>query len=644
LVWPLKFSSSLRDSVYGAVPITSCEAEILKLPIMSRLKQVKQLGLAYLSYTGGNHTRFEHSIGTMHVASLMSQGIGLDEHEIEMIRVSALLHDVGHPPFSHCVEFAFNMFGRQPTLTHEFVTRDKIKKDEQLARVMKNSYPTFHLEDIANLAAGTYDVPHFNSIVNGPIDADKIDYILRDNYHCGFPVALDINTITEILCKDPQGRSGILIKPEGRSFAEQLFIARYHLITKIHHDKVNRLATYLMALALKEAWEKDKASEESIHKMFYEWNEYELLNYLAANASQYYVLLDDFISGKEDIQEVANFGYHELAPYGRYNAALLSSNLSLLPSLSAELSKQMNNKRVFLDAFRVRPPDLSLSVASDPSTYLIDTPLIRGSVQSSLSEIHLGVYSLDNITEADFNYDQIIEEYKKNLDDKMDRTKADNIVKQWYKGNRTMVCLRYLVECLANRSTIELRQKCVPTSDFILLMLQAIYETFVKHFKLRVYVDSLSNLADIYLSARKEGIFKNSAGQEIAGYTIERTEEKGWPKMVFDPKLLIDLESLETYGLIYRLSHVSKVGDRYTLKYQLRVSGWGQGYHQRNLSYAKEELALFARLKSHFDELMKQNENMYKRYFELVTREQFDTQAERESKEIRKKLPIKVVL
>ena len=166
----------------------------------------------------------------------------------------------------------------------------------------------------------------------------------------------------------------------------------------------------------------------------------------------------------------------------------------------------------------------------------------------------------------------------------------------------------------------------------------------MKHFKLRVYVDSLSNLADIYLSARKEGIFRNSAGQEIAGYTIERTEEKGWPKMVFDPKLLIDLESLETYGLIYRLSHVSKVGDRYTLKYQLRVSGWGQGYHQRNLSYAKEELALFGRLKSHFDELMKQNEDMYKRYFELVTREQIDRQAERESKEIRKKLPIKVVL
>lgn len=626
------------------MPVTACEQEILRLPIMTRLKNVKQLGLAYLSFTGGNHTRFEHSIGAMHVAYLMSQGIGLEDHEIEMVRVSSLLHDVGHPPFSHCVEFAFNMFGQEPKLTHESVTHDKISKDSRLAEIMRKCHPTLHVEDIALLASGKYTLPHFNSIVNGPIDADKIDYILRDNYHCGFPVALDINTITEILTRDPAGKSGILIKPDGRSFAEQLFIARYHLITKIHHDKTNRLATYLMALALGEAWEKDTNSAESTRKMFYEWTEHELLTYLSGNAPKNYALLNDFIQGNETLREIADFGYNKLAPYGRYNASVLSSDLSLLPAISAELSKHVGKKRVYIDAFRSKPPDLSLSIAGDPMMYLIDTPLIRGAVQSSLSDIHLAVYSFESVNKDDFKYDEVIEEYRKDLDDTLDRTKADSLLKKWFGGDEVEFCLRHLVECLANRSTIGFRQRSIPTSDLILLTLQAIHDTFIERFKLRVYVDSLTNLAEVCLLAKEAGIFKRSNGEEIPGYNIEHTEEKGWKKILFDTNLLIDLESLETFGLIYRLLRVTKVGDKFTQKHQLRISGWGRGYHQHNLCHVGDELALLDRMKSFFRGLLEKQEDAYIKYFELATKEELDRGAEREAEEIRKKtLIIKIV-
>jgi uncharacterized protein len=96
----MKFVGSIRDPIYGVVPITDIEQEILKLPLMNRLKDIKQLGLAYLAFSGANHTRFEHSVGTMHVAHLMATGLGIEE-ELETVRISALLHDVGHPPFSH---------------------------------------------------------------------------------------------------------------------------------------------------------------------------------------------------------------------------------------------------------------------------------------------------------------------------------------------------------------------------------------------------------------------------------------------------------------------------------------------------------------------------------------------------------------
>ncbi|MCK4477451.1 HD domain-containing protein [Candidatus Bathyarchaeota archaeon] len=248
----MKFSSSLRDPVYGVVPITAVEQEILKLPIMNRLKNIKQLGLAYLAFPGANHTRFEHSVGAMHVASLMATAVELDEHHTETIRIAALLHDVGHPPFSHSIEFACNMFGISEIPNHKKTTFQIIATDKELNKILKKAKPLVHTKNIAKLAVGTFEESvTLKRIIDGPIDADKIDYILRDNHHCGFPVALDINTISEILKKDEN--YGIAITPEGQSFAEQLFMGRYHLISKIHHNLKNRLGNYLLALTLEEA-------------------------------------------------------------------------------------------------------------------------------------------------------------------------------------------------------------------------------------------------------------------------------------------------------------------------------------------------------------------------------------------------------
>ncbi len=127
----IKYVSSIRDPVYGTIPITECEQDVLRLPIINRLRGIKQLGLAYLAFPGANHTRFEHSLGAMHVASLMCQGLGISEHVTQLIRLAALLHDVGHPPFSHSIELAFNMFKEDfkdiPTekFSHEYWTEKK---------------------------------------------------------------------------------------------------------------------------------------------------------------------------------------------------------------------------------------------------------------------------------------------------------------------------------------------------------------------------------------------------------------------------------------------------------------------------------------------------------------------------------------
>ena len=91
----------IRDSVYGDIRLNEFEVRIMDMPQFQRLRRIKQLGLISLIYPGATHTRFEHCVGTMHLGSKLSEELELDSDEIELIRASGLLHDIGHGPFSH---------------------------------------------------------------------------------------------------------------------------------------------------------------------------------------------------------------------------------------------------------------------------------------------------------------------------------------------------------------------------------------------------------------------------------------------------------------------------------------------------------------------------------------------------------------
>ena len=94
----------IRDSVYGDISLNKFEQKVLDMPQFQRLRRIKQLGLINLIYPGANHTRFEHSIGTMNLGSKLANELELSKDEIELVRISALLHDIGHGPFSHVSE------------------------------------------------------------------------------------------------------------------------------------------------------------------------------------------------------------------------------------------------------------------------------------------------------------------------------------------------------------------------------------------------------------------------------------------------------------------------------------------------------------------------------------------------------------
>ena len=94
----------INDAIHGQFRIEGVRADLLNTPEMNKLSHIKQLGLAHLVFPGAHHTRFEHSLGVSHIAGMMAESIGLDELETDTVQAAAMLHDVGHGPYSHTLE------------------------------------------------------------------------------------------------------------------------------------------------------------------------------------------------------------------------------------------------------------------------------------------------------------------------------------------------------------------------------------------------------------------------------------------------------------------------------------------------------------------------------------------------------------
>ena len=114
----------IRDPIHGNLTISEEELRVLDAPEMQRLRRVRQLGFVYFVYPSATHSRFEHSLGAFHVAGKIATAVGLEKKEIEKVKLAALLHDVGHGPYSHSSEIASNFFKKT---THQIYTNKIIR-------------------------------------------------------------------------------------------------------------------------------------------------------------------------------------------------------------------------------------------------------------------------------------------------------------------------------------------------------------------------------------------------------------------------------------------------------------------------------------------------------------------------------------
>jgi uncharacterized protein len=234
------------DPIHDFIRVYDHELKIIDDPIFQRLRRIRQLSGAHLTYPAAQHTRFEHSLGVMHITSqaghaLHEKGI-LKLDDIENLRLAGLLHDIGHGPFSHLFEEVI----QQKKFSHEDFGKELILKSEIGDSLSKNGYDK---KLITKLAFGDSKLQYLNEIVSGALSADMMDYLLRDGYFTGAEHAqIDHKRITQSL--DVHQKKLALEKSALYSF-ESMMHSRYQMFKAVYFHKTVRAAEVMLLEALR---------------------------------------------------------------------------------------------------------------------------------------------------------------------------------------------------------------------------------------------------------------------------------------------------------------------------------------------------------------------------------------------------------
>lgn len=255
----------IRDPVHGSIAIHDAEIEILEHPFFQRLRNIKQLGFSEYVFPGASHTRYLHSIGVMHVATMVFDSLFKDQSSKEILRLkeslrlACLLHDIGHAPLSHSTESVMpavsalklppQFMENERQATHEDYTIKSIT-DSSFTQSFKGVIDEFGISPtaIAELVVGetrnpsyfTYKninyFPLLHQLVSSEMDCDRMDYLLRDSYFCGVSYGkFDLDWIIDNLKICPENSQAYLgISERAISTFDDFLLSRFHMFMMVY--------------------------------------------------------------------------------------------------------------------------------------------------------------------------------------------------------------------------------------------------------------------------------------------------------------------------------------------------------------------------------------------------------------------------
>ena len=231
--------------------------------------------MAFLVYPGTLHTRFDHSIGVMHIAGRICNQLKITDEECKQVRLAALLHDIGHGPFSHVSEHLLDKYVPKDgdsirEKIHEKVTVDIVENDSEICGILSDEERQFVVEMIQGKPTRDFR----RDIVSSDLDADKMDYLLRDSYFAGVKYGTyDLEKIIEscrVHCEE--NKSYLAVSDEGIYALEQLLLAKHHMTQQIYRHRVRSISDAMIVRGielaickgnqeLKRLYQYDKTSE-----------------------------------------------------------------------------------------------------------------------------------------------------------------------------------------------------------------------------------------------------------------------------------------------------------------------------------------------------------------------------------------------
>jgi uncharacterized protein len=259
------------DHTYGPDALA---LRLLDTPQVQRLRRVRQLALASQVYHGAEHSRFSHTLGVTHLARALYRNAALNsnrtvsEEAMAVVTASAVLHDVGHPPFSHAVEKVLGV-------DHEKLTVRAVLNDTPVRDILLDFGGEDFADQVASHVTGESDA-ETAGVVSSQLDADRMDYILRDGYHAGVPNAqFDVDRILQMSHVD---HTGLYFDYRATTAIEGYFISRYHLYLQLYYHKTNRAAEVILRSAFQRARDltrsgTDLGVDETLQTLFSEGDE-----------------------------------------------------------------------------------------------------------------------------------------------------------------------------------------------------------------------------------------------------------------------------------------------------------------------------------------------------------------------------------
>ncbi|SES78718.1 HD domain-containing protein [Methanococcoides vulcani] len=412
----------VHDPVHGTIILSELEQLLIDTPQFQRLRGIQQLGLADVVFPGANHTRFEHSVGTMHTASLLGNYLELGDESVLKLRLAGLLHDVGHSAFSHAVE---SVLKRDPEirpkvngkgfLTHEAFTKHIVSEVlpgiSVISRWVNDELgqdPYEFFSEISKIATGDVSIekPYLSQLMSGDIDADRIDFLLRDSYHTGVSLGLiDLDQIIQCLCI--RENNVVLGDPEAGSFgeemtlaaAESMLIARSHHYTAIIHHPRTQSVRVMLLNALESTLSKlrgqmgDEAVAEMVAEFFTSYNDADLLDLISRNGDEAARnLLRDIRDGRI-YTPVARFNQKTLSPGTRMALSTIAHHGVATKMLERGLEKELGDVLVDLSIATGVPKTAMVMAGGHENFFYDESALANGLVRAISRQMSLTAFT-----------------------------------------------------------------------------------------------------------------------------------------------------------------------------------------------------------------------------------------------------------